>query len=138
MPQAKKEPQSPKNASINYAIDLVSRLKNKDKWRPDACTRLFKEYDRFVDMAIDKQFKVQSMWNYMRLVETTDGYLHDCASYQFSGFFSMKVREGLLIIQKQVQPSRLGAPEQESMRLAMDGMQHTMRWWWRVPERARE
>ena len=138
MPQEKKGPQSPKNASINYAIDLLGRLKNKGKWRPDACTRLFQEYDWFAEKAIENQFNVQSMWNYMRLVETTDGYLRDRAPYQFSGFFSMKVREGLLIIQKQVQPSRLGEPERESMRLAMDGMQHTMRWWWRVPERARE
>jgi hypothetical protein len=137
MPQATRGPLSPEDASEDYAAGLYGRLRCRHGWRRDIFALLFQEYDAFAQLAIEGAFGAYPAWEYLQLVEATNRYLRDCRHKSFSGWFYMKVREGLMIIGTQMRRLDVGEREEEGMRRAFDRMECVIGRW-KAPGEARE
>ena len=133
----KKGTRSHEAASNDYVIGLSRRLRCLRGWHKDALALLFQEYDAFERQAAAGDFAVQSMWDYARLAEVSDWYLHDNGSRHLPSLFRMKISQGLMIIDAQRLRFRFDERELESMRMATERLKRAVGWW-KAPEEARE
>lgn len=137
MPQSTKGPLSPEDASVNYAIGLYGRLRCRHGWRADTSALLRREYAQFMRAAHEREFGVQSMWEYMQLAEATSRYLRDKSSRDFSILFHMLVRANFAGIMAQVRRFPFDGREEDSMRQAFERMRSSVERW-KILEEARE
>lgn len=134
---AKRGPLSPEDASVNYAVSLYKRLRCRHGWRKDIFALLRQEYARFARQANASEFAVQSIWEYMQLVEVTSQYLSHKGSRHFSFWFHTLVRANFAGIMARMRLFPFDEREEESMRRAFERMGPSIERWIALEE-ARE
>lgn len=133
----KRGPLPPEYAAINYATGLYRSLRCERGWRADVFALLRREYEAFNHAAAAGEFGVQSMWEYLHLIEATNEYLAYKGSRTFSAWFYRKAYVDLKNINVRMKEFPFNAHERESMGLAFDRMVPIIKRWRRTEE-ARE